>query len=342
MKEAILYERLNNDYVRCHVCSHRCKIAPSKLGACGVRENRSGTLYSLVYGTSIAESIDPIEKKPLFHVYPGSKSYSIATVGCNFRCDFCQNYDISQVPRREEKIRGHSSMPEEIIERALRTGSKTIAYTYTEPTIFFEYALDIGKMAHKEGIKNVFVTNGFMTGEALEEIAPWLDAANVDLKSFRNEFYKKYCKGKLQPVLDSLRKMKDLGIWVEVTTLIIPALNDSREELRDIARYIHSLGPETPWHISRFHPQYRMENLPPTPLATIHMASEIGKEAGLKYVYAGNVPGDDGENTYCSNCGRLLIKRYGFKVEKIDLRELKCPACKTLLDGIYESSWDNI
>lgn len=342
MKEAILYEKLDNGYVRCHLCAHRCKIAPAKSGICGVRENRRGTLYTLVHGTSIAESIDPIEKKPLFHVYPGSKSYSIATVGCNFRCDFCQNYDISQIPRSEGKIRGRSSMPEEIIERALRTGSKTIAYTYTEPTIFLEYALDTGMMAHEKGIKNVFVTNGFMTGEALEEIAPCLDAANVDLKSFRNEFYEKYCGGKLQPVLDSLKKMKDLGIWVEVTTLIIPTLNDDREELRDIARYIHSLGPETPWHISRFHPQYRMENLPPTPLATIHMASEIGKEAGLKYVYSGNVPGDEGENTCCSNCGRLLIKRYGFNVEYIDLRGSRCPACKTPLDGIYENYMDNI
>ncbi len=342
MKEAILYEKLDDGYVKCHLCAHRCKIAPSKSGICAVRENRSGTLYTLVHGRSIAESIDPIEKKPLFHVYPGSKSYSIATVGCNFRCEFCQNFDISQTPRIEGKIMGRSSMPEEIIERALKTGSKTIAYTYTEPTIFLEYALDIGKMAHKEGIKNIFVTNGFMTGEALEEIAPWLDAANVDLKSFRNEFYKKYCGGQLQPVLDSLRKMKELGIWVEVTTLIIPTLNDSKEELRDIARYIYSLGPETPWHISRFYPRYRMENLPPTPVETIHMASEIGKEAGLKYVYSGNVPGDEGENTCCSNCGRLLIKRYGVSVEKIDLRESRCPACKTQLDGIYESTWVNI
>ncbi len=335
MKEAILYEKLDDHYVRCHLCAHRCRIAPSKFGICGVRENRRGTLYTLVHGISIAESVDPIEKKPLFHVYPGSKSYSIATVGCNFRCEFCQNHDISQIPHKEGKIIGRSSMPEEIIERALKTGSKTIAYTYTEPTIFLEYALEIGRMAHEKDIKNVFVTNGFMTGEALEELAPWLDAANVDLKSFRNEFYEKYCGGRLQPVLDSLKRMKDLGIWVEVTTLIMPTLNDEKEELRDIARYIHSLGPETPWHISRFHPQYRMQNLPPTPLATIHMASEIGREAGLKYVYAGNVPGDERESTYCSNCGRLLIKRHGFTVEDIDLRESRCPACRTPLDGIY-------
>ncbi|MEA2014995.1 MAG: AmmeMemoRadiSam system radical SAM enzyme [Thermodesulfobacteriota bacterium] len=342
MKETMLYERLAGGYVRCNLCAHRCRIAPSRLGVCGVRENRSGTLYSLVYGTLIAEGIDPVEKKPLFHVYPGSKSYSIATVGCNFRCDFCQNYDISQVFRKSGMVRGYSSMPEEIIERVLRSGSKTIAYTYTEPTIFLEYALSIGKMAHKEGIKNIFVTNGFMTGEALEEIAPWLDAVNVDLKSFRDKFYKDHCGGKLQPVLDSLKRMKELGIWVEVTTLIIPTLNDSKEELEEIARYIHSLGPETPWHISRFHPQYKMGNLPPTPLATIRMASETGKEADLKYVYSGNVPGDEGGNTFCSNCGRLLIKRYGFNVKKIDLKESKCPTCKTPLDGVYESTGDNI
>jgi pyruvate formate lyase activating enzyme len=177
-----------------------------------------------------------------------------------------------------------------------------------------------------------------MTAESLDAAASWLDAANVDLKSFRDQFYKKYCGGRLQPVLDSLKKMKELGIWVEVTTLIIPTLNDGKEELTDIARFIHDLGPETPWHISRFHPQYEMESLPPTPLATIHMASEIGKEAGLKYVYAGNVPGDERENTYCSNCGRLLIKRYGFRVEAIDLRETSCPACGTHLDGIFAVS----
>lgn len=342
MKEGILYEKLDDQYVRCRLCAHRCRIAPARVGICGVRENRSGTLYTLVHGISIAESVDPIEKKPLFHVYPGSKSYSIATVGCNFRCEFCQNHDISQIPHREGKIIGRSSMPEEIIERALKTGSKTIAYTYTEPTIFLEYALDIGKMAHEKGIKNIFVTNGFMTGEALEKIAPCLDGANVDLKSFSDAFYRKYCGGRLQPVLDSLRRMKDLGIWVEVTTLIMPTLNDGEKELRDIARYIHSLGPETPWHISRFHPQYRMQNLPPTPLATIHMAAQLGKEAGLRYVYTGNVPGDERESTYCSSCGRLLIKRYGFNVEEINLRDSTCPACKTPLDGILENHRDTV
>ncbi len=342
MKEALLYEKMSDKAVRCHLCAHRCKIAPSKRGICSVRENRGGTLFTLVHGLSAAESVDPIEKKPLFHVYPGSKSYSIATVGCNFRCEFCQNHEISQLPQQEGKILGHRSTPEEIIEKVLKAGSKTIAYTYTEPTVFLEYALDIGEMAHGEGIKNVFVTNGFMTGEALELLAPYLDAANVDLKSFQNEFYKKNCGGRLQPVLDSLKKMKDLGIWVEVTTLIIPTLNDGTEELRDIARYIHSLGPETPWNISRFHPQSRMSNLPPTPIETIHLAAEIGKEAGLKYVYAGNVPGDTGENTYCSNCGKLLIKRYGFNVEEIDLRGSSCPSCKTPLDGILSEDQGSI
>jgi len=342
MKEAMLYEKLDDSYVRCHLCAHRCRIAPSRRGICGVRENRNGTLFTLVHGVSIAENVDPIEKKPLFHVYPGSKSYSVATVGCNFRCEFCQNHDISQIPRLEGDIFGRSSMPEEIVEKALRTGSKTIAYTYTEPTIFLEYALDIGRLAHEKGIKNVFITNGFMTGEALEALTPYLDAANVDLKSFRDPFYKKYCGGRLQPVLDTLKRMKDLGIWVEVTTLIIPTLNDGEEELRDIAQYIHSLGPETPWHISRFQPQYRMQNLPPTPVATIHLALEIGKEIGLKYIYAGNVPGDDGGNTYCSNCGRTLIKRYGFNIEEIDLEGSRCPVCKAPLDGIFENHGDTI
>ncbi len=333
MKEAALYEKLADNHVRCNLCAHRCKIAPLKKGICGVRENRNGVLFTLVYGASIAESVDPIEKKPLFHVYPGSKSYSIATMGCNFRCEFCQNHEISQI--REGSILGRSSMPEEIVERAMDTGSKTIAYTYTEPTIFFEYAIDTAKTAREKGIKNVFVTNGFMTVETIKKLSPFLDAANVDLKSFRNEFYKRYCGAQLRPVLESLEQMKALGIWVEVTTLILPTLNDSKEELLDIANFIKSIGPETPWHISRFYPQYRMHTLPPTPISTIEMAARIGTDAGLKYVYTGNVPGNAREDTQCSKCGKLLIKRCGFTVEDMALEDSRCPFCKTQLDGIY-------
>jgi pyruvate formate lyase activating enzyme len=334
IREAMLYEKLSDERVRCHLCSHTCVISPSKQGICGVRQNRDGILYTLVYGTIIAENVDPIEKKPLFHVYPGSRSFSIATVGCNFQCTFCQNSDISQMPRERGKIIGSEATPEELVEKTLTSGSKTIAYTYTEPTVYFELAYDTAKRAKEKGIKNVFVTNGFMTGEAIEKISPYLDAANVDLKSFDDGFYKKYCGGRLQPVLDSLKKMKDLGIWVEVTTLIIPTLNDSDAELSAIARFVHSLGNETPWHISRFHPQYKMTGIQPTPLSTLQRAKQIGTDAGLKYVYTGNIPGDEGENTYCSNCGNLIIGRYGFRVDRLNLKGSKCSKCGTEMEGI--------
>ena len=331
----MLYEKMDDGKVKCHLCGHRCRINPARRGICGVRENREGVLYSLVYGMIVAENVDPIEKKPLFHVWPGSKSFSIATTGCNFRCSFCQNHDISQMPRETGNIMGQEVSPADIVERAVRTGSKTIAYTYTEPTVFFEFAYDIARLARERGLKNVFVTNGFMTEETLEVIAPYLDAANVDLKSFRNDFYKKRCGARLAPVLTSLRKMKNLGIWVEVTTLLIPGLNDNEEELRQIAEFIYSIGAETPWHISRFHPQYKMNTLPPTSLEAIHRAARIGKACGLKYVYSGNVPGDKGENTVCAHCGELLINRYGFYIEKIRLQDSSCPQCGATLDGIF-------
>jgi pyruvate formate lyase activating enzyme len=313
-----------------------CKIAPSKRGICGVRENQGGTLKSLNYGMIIAESVDPIEKKPLFHVYPGSSSFSIATVGCNFRCSFCQNNDISQMPRETGRIIGKKVAPSDIVERAAGAGSKTIAYTYTEPTIFFEYAYDTGKIAHERNIENVFITNGFATVEAIKKISPFLDAANVDLKSFSDDFYNEFCGASLKPVLEAIRTMKELGIWIEITTLIIPTLNDSDEELEKIASFISGLGNEIPWHISRFYPMYKIQHISPTPVSTIHRALKIGKEAGLKYVYAGNVPGDEGESTYCSNCGNLLIERYGYSINKINLSQTACPRCKTPLDGIFQ------
>jgi len=331
----MLYEIMEEGQVQCRLCAHRCRIRPDDRGICGVRENKGGVLYSLVYGRVIAENVDPIEKKPLFHVLPGSKSYSIATVGCNFRCTFCQNHDISQTPRETGSIFGRDTAPAEIVQRAITSGSKTIAYTYTEPTIYFEFAHDTAQIAREKGLKNVFVTNGFMTEEAIETIAPCLHAANVDLKAFSDHFYRKYCGARLQPVLESLKKMKSLGIWVEVTTLLIPTLNDGNEELQQIARFIQSLGAETPWHISRFHPRYQIHDLPPTPVASIHRAVEIGKKAGLKYVYSGNIPGDEGENTYCSHCKELLIDRYGFYIERINLKGTHCPRCDTPLDGIF-------
>jgi pyruvate formate lyase activating enzyme len=333
--EALLYEKEKDFRVRCALCAHRCRIDTGTRGICGVRENREGVLYSLVYGKVIAENVDPIEKKPLFHFLPGSRSFSIATAGCNFRCTFCQNHEISQLPREEHRIIGKEMPSEKIVERARVTGCSSISYTYTEPTIYFEFAWDTAGIAREQGLKNVFVTNGYMTGETLELLAPRLDAANVDLKSFHDDFYKKECGARLQPVLDSLRRMKELGIWVEVTTLLIPGLNDGEEELRDIAGFLFSLGAETPWHISRFHPQYQMTNIPITPAASIHKAAEIGKAAGLKYIYCGNLPGDAGEKTLCDRCGRILIGRSGFAVERQDLKGSACPHCGTLLHGIF-------
>jgi len=335
IKEAMLYEKLDDQYVHCNLCAHRCTIKPDGRGICGVRENRDGVLYSLVYGTLIAEHIDPIEKKPFFHVYPASNSYSVATVGCNFNCEFCQNHEISQMPRSTLMITGEDILPAEIVAQAKKSGSKTIAYTYTEPTVYLELAYETAKIAHENGLKNVFVTNGFMTPEAIDTMGHLLTAANVDLKSFRDDFYKKRCGARLNPVLESLKKMKEMGIWVEITTLLIPALNDSDEELKDIAQFIAGLGKETPWHISRFHPQFKMLNVPATSISSLHRAVEIGKQSGLKYVYSGNVPGDEGEHTHCSHCGNLLIERYGFRIASINLAGNKCSKCGTELEGVF-------
>lgn len=335
IREALLYEKLTDSRVQCALCAHRCKINPGRRGLCGVRENKDGILYSLVFGTLIAEHVDPIEKKPFFHVHPASRSYSIATVGCNFSCEFCQNHEISQMPRSTLMIMGEDTAPAVIVERALKGACKTIAYTYTEPTVYLETALETAKIACQEGLKNVLVTNGFITPEAVDVIGPYVAAANVDLKAFRDDFYKKQCGARLKPVLDSLKAMKERGIWLEITTLLIPGLNDSLEELKDIAAFIFSLGSETPWHISRFHPQFKMLGTPATPLSSLHRASHIGKEAGLKYVYSGNVPGDEGENTYCANCNMLIIKRYGYRIIDNHLSDGACSHCGKKLEGIY-------
>ena len=311
--EARLYERLEDGRVQCHLCAHHCRIAEGKRGVCAVRENRGGTLYTLVYGRTISQHVDPIEKKPLAHFYPGTGAYSIATVGCNFHCQWCQNANISQMPRETGLVVGEKASPAAIVAGAKRSRCRSIAYTYTEPTVFFEYAYDTARLAHREGIANVYVTNGFMTVEMLDVFGPYLDAANVDLKAFRDETYRHYVGGRLQPVLDSLKKMKELEIWVEVTTLVVPGINDDEEELRDAARFVaQELGPETPWHISRFFPGYQLRHIPPTPVQTLHRALEIGKEEGLRYIFAGNVPGE--ANTECHTCGELLIRRSGYRI----------------------------
>jgi len=334
MYEAMFYEKLEDGKVICQLCPHYCRIENGKRGICGVRENQDGKLYSLVYGKVVSSAIDPIEKKPLYHFYPGSDAFSLATVGCNLRCLNCQNYSISQLPRERGEIEGRDYTPESIVSQAKRLGCKSIAYTYTEPTIFFELAYDTSRLAQRELIKNIFVTNGYMNKEVLLKISPYLDAANVDLKSFSEDFYRKYCAGKLDPVLEILKLMKKLGIWLEVTTLIIPTLNDSEEELKRIAEFIVNLGPDTPWHLSRFYPTYKLNDLPRTPTETLHLARQIGLKTGLRYVYTGNVPGDEGENTYCYNCGKVLIQRYGYRIEKFYLEEGRCRFCQAKIDGV--------
>jgi pyruvate formate lyase activating enzyme len=335
MVEARWYEKIEDQKVRCYLCNHRCLIKEGDRGICFVRQNHQGTLYSLVYGKPIARHVDPIEKKPLFHFYPGTASYSIATAGCNFSCLFCQNADISQAKESRNLFIGKDVLPDEIVRSALAAGCRSISYTYTEPTIFLEYALDIARSASAQGLGNVFVSNGYMTPEALDSLRPHLHAANVDLKAFRESFYQTQCKAKLTPVLESLKKMKRMGVWLEVTTLIIPTLNDSPSEVADLARFIvEELGPETPWHISRFHPTYRLNDLPRTPVKTLQAAWEIGKRQGLRYVYTGNVPGERGEKTFCFQCGSLLLDRFGFSILKNNLVEGHCPQCQTRLDGM--------
>ncbi len=336
--EAYLYRRLEDHKVRCDLCHHRCVIAPGKRGLCQVRENRDGRLETLVYGRLIAGNVDPVEKKPLFHLLPGHRSYSVATVGCNFRCLFCQNADIAQMPRDNRgTIIGRQTDPSQVVEAALDAGCRSIAYTYTEPTVFFEFVHDTARLAHYRGLKNILVTNGYMSPEALQMASSWIDAANVDLKAFSDDFYKTYCGARLEPVKETLRLMKSSRMLVEVTTLIIPGLNDDTGQLQALAQFIaNDLGPETPWHISRFHPTYRLTDRPPTSLDTLVKAWEIGRRAGLCHVYTGNVPGRAEENTYCPGCGSLLIERWGFGIRYNKIEKGRCPDCGRRIYGVFE------
>ena len=334
MKEALLYEGLDDQRVQCHLCAHGCRIAEGQTGICQVRLNQDGQLHTRAYGLTIAQHVDPVEKKPLLHFYPGSNAFSIATPGCNFRCRWCQNWEISQNPQELHFAASQKAAPEQIVAAAEDAGCRSIAYTYTEPTIFFEYSYDIAQLAHERDIANLYVTNGYMTTEMLEMMGPYLDAANVDLKAFRDETYRQYVGARLQPVLDSLKKMHELGTWLEVTTLVIPDLNDDPEELREAAAFVaEELGPETPWHISRFHPTYEMTDRGPTPPQTLRRAQEIGQEAGLHYVYVGNLPAES--NTVCHDCGRRLIRRHGYFLRENNVTaEGACPDCGTPVAGV--------
>ena len=332
MREARFYEKLGNGKVKCFLCAQYCTISPGRRGVCAVRENREGILYSLVYGKVVARHVDPIEKKPLFHFSPGSKSYSIATVGCNFKCMHCQNYDISQYPKKYPGIPGEEMTPEQVVGEAERAGCRSISYTYTEPTIFMEFAYDCARLAHQKGIRNVFVSNGYTGPEATRLIAPYLDGNNIDLKG-DDDLYKRVVGAKLQPVLDTIRLMKELGVWVEVTTLIIPTYNDSDEFLRWVAGFIRSVDAAMPWHVTQFYPTHELMDKPRTPVSTLRRAREIGLEAGLKYVYEGNVPGEGGENTWCPSCGELLIERTGFTLATVKMKNAACPRCGTVIEG---------
>ncbi len=329
MKEAYLYQKLKNKEVKCENCAHFCLIKPGKRGICGVRENIDGKLYTLNYEKAIAVNIDPIEKKPFFHFLPGTLSLSIATVGCNFRCLNCQNYDISQGFKDKEEIPGKELSPEEIVNLAIEGNLPSISYTYTEPTIFLEYALDTMKLAKKQGIKNAWVSNGFMSEKSAKLIIPYLDANNIDIKSFSDRFYKKNCGARLEPVLKTAELMKKSGVWVEITTLVIPTLSDSEKMLKKIAQFIKDkLGSETPWHVTQFSGaiSWKLQHLPDTPLETLRRAYEIGKEAGLKYVYTGNIPGLPSEDTVCPKCQAVAIDRTGYMIHRYD-NNGKCSEC---------------
>jgi len=336
VKEALLYEKLADKSVHCFLCAHHCKIAQHKFGFCGVRQNIEGVLYTHVYGKPITMHADPIEKKPLYHFLPGSFSFSIATIGCNFHCGFCQNWEISQSRVRDGAILDEGLVSaQEVVKAAVKNKCKSISYTYSEPTIFFEYALDIAKLAKAKGLYNIFVTNGYMTKEALMMIKPYLDAANVDLKFFRDDSYYKVCAGSLQPVLDSIRLMREMGVWVEVTTLVVPGENDSKEGLLGIAKFIAGVDKNIPWHISRFHPDYKFTDYQVTSEITLKKAQELGNEAGLDYVYAGNVYGW-GNDTYCRACKKLLIKREGFGVLENNIKQGRCGYCNVVISGLFE------
>lgn len=331
MKESYLYKKLENKNVQCQTCAHKCFVAPEKFGICGVRKNIDGKLYALNYGRAISESIDPIEKKPLFHFLPGTHTLSIATVGCNLRCGNCQNWQISQSVKKDKSLFeiGQNLTTEEIMRDAVKSKCPSISCTYTEPTVFLEYALDMMKAAKEKNIKNIWVTNGFMSDETLKMVTPYLDAVNVDVKSFDDKFYKENCGAGISPILDNLKKMKKNKIWIEITTLIIPGFSDDKKMLESIASFIfNELGSETPWHVSAFSGaiSYKMRDVPDTPVKIICKAYDIGKKAGLKYVYAGNIMDSSKENTYCPKCKKLAVERIGFMTNRLD-KNGKCGEC---------------
>ena len=325
---------LEGGEIQCELCPHRCRVAKGKRGICRVRENRDGKYYSLVYGNPCAVHLDPIEKKPFSHVLPGTTSFSLATAGCNFQCKFCQNWEISQA--FPEDIFSFEVSPELMVSRAKEIGARSVAYTYVEPTIFYEYMLDIGILAKKAGLLNVTHSNGFINPEPLKNLCKVLDAANIDLKGFTENFYRELCSGELNPVLETLKTLKKEKVHVEITNLIIPTKNDEISVLREMCLWIRKeLGPDTPIHFSRFYPLYKLKTLPPTPVSTLEKAREAAASAGLEYVYVGNIPGHTAENTFCPKCKKMVIQRTGYMVGEINLKDGKCKYCGKPIPGIW-------
>jgi len=333
IKEALFWKKLEGMDVECSLCHQECRIKPGRRGLCGVRENQEGKLMTLVYGNLVAANVDPIEKKPLFHFLPGSTAYSIATVGCNFRCLHCQNADIAQLPRDTGQIPGDFVSPKEVVAEAMAYGCQSIAYTYSEPTIFFEYAYDVATLARENGLKNVFISNGYTGEEAAERIIPLLDANNIDLKG-DDEFYKKVCGARQDPVKRNIELFWKRGVWVEVTTLVIPGYNDSREQLQEIARFLASVSPDMPWHLSAFYPMHRLRSVPRTSIESLRLARDIGREAGLKHIYLGNVAAES-ENTICPVCGQVQIERMGYRIMRNSITEGHCSNCGSAIAGIW-------
>jgi len=343
MKQARLWKPLKQGTIQCRLCNHYCAIQSGKRGICGVRENREGTLYALNYDKIAAINLDPVEKKPLYHFQPGTHTLSFATMGCNFTCSFCQNWTLSQPPGDDGTIQGQAATPEQLVNEAVRLGAASISYTYSEPTIFFEIMEDTAILAHEHGLKNIMVSNGFMSKECLDALTPHIDAINVDLKCFTESFYKELAGARLKPVLDNLKRIKhELDWWLEITTLLIPGKNDSPEELDQLTDFLaNEIGADTPWHISRFHPDYKMEDTPVTQSDSLQYAYDLGKKKGLKYVYVGNMPGLDKQHTDCPDCGRELINRTGFTPGKLDIRSGKCPHCGAAIPGVDMGGTNN-
>lgn len=338
MKEATLYDHGSEGSVHCRLCAHGCTIALGSRGLCGVRENDGGTLRALSYGRLVARDVDPIEKKPMFHFYPGSRAYSIATVGCNFTCQNCQNHFISQYPRQHDgRLVGDAAEPDEIVGEAIRTGCRSIAYTYTEPTIALEFYLEVMRCARAADLANVWVSNGYFSHDAADVLLPWLDGINIDLKGISDEFYHRVVGGNVRPVLDSIERVHEEGVWVEVTTLVIGGLNDSDDALRWTAEAIAGISPSIPWHVSRFFPAFRMIQHPPTPVEALEKARRIGLDVGLHYVYLGNVRGE-GEETHCPSCGTIVIRRRGYFVWENRLTDGTCPSCGAPVDGVWDAA----